>query len=487
MTAGGAQLPHPAPMPSRMQPTPQLGHRPDIDGLRALAILPVVLYHAGLPGFGGGFVGVDIFFVISGFLITRLIHTELDAGRFSLANFYARRLRRIAPALLAMLIGSTVAAYCILLPPFYVEFSQALLATLLFGANFHQILSLGNYFAPEADTQPLLHMWSLAVEEQFYLLFPPLLLWLSRRCPQQLRAVVAGGALVSLAMCVSWTQLAPGNAFYAPYTRAWELLLGALLALGAAPRALPRALAEALAATGLLCIAISVTAFSDATPFPGWAALLPCAGAALCIHANSAAPTRAGRLLSGRAIVYIGLISYSLYLWHWPLLVLGEYLLLRDYAPWETALVLALSLLAAMLSYHFIEQPCRRRSGGIPLHVLLPTCLAIVIALALVAAHGIATQGAPERAFTYTQRMYTDIQRGAFDDQCTTWDGGNPSQSARLCLMGTHGSFQAPPGFLLWGDSHARAQRWPINALAKEYGVVGHLVQAFPTTLPAGL
>ena len=458
--------------PQRSARVTQLSHRPDIDGLRALAILPVVLYHAGLPGFSGGFVGVDVFFVISGFLITRLICAELDAGSFTLTGFYERRLRRLAPALLAVLLFTAVAAHFLLLPSFHVEFSRALLATLLFGANIHQALLLSDYFAPNADTQPLLHMWSLAVEEQFYLLFPLLLMWLSKNYAKQQRLIVAAIALGSLALCIVWTPLHPAGAFYFPHTRAWELLLGALLALGVAPT-LSRATAEVLALLGLLCIGISVTAFSDATAFPGWAALLPCMGTALCIHANSDRPTSVGLWLSWRPVVYIGLLSYSLYLWHWPLLVLSEYWLLRE-IPWQTERVLALSLVAAVLSYHFIEQPCRQRSGGIPLRLLLSICIAITMALALVAIYGMGTQNRPEQR----TRLVLDAHRTLAVDtnaiDCATKYAF--TGQARLCQLGSHTPDQSPPQFLLWGDSHSGVQRLASHYAAQEFDVAGQWV-----------
>ena len=467
--------------PQRSARVTQLSHRPDIDGLRALAILPVVLYHAGLPGFSGGFVGVDVFFVISGFLITRLICAELDAGSFTLTGFYERRLRRLAPALLAVLLFTAVAAHFLLLPSFHVEFSRALLATLLFGANIHQALLLSDYFAPNADTQPLLHMWSLAVEEQFYLLFPLLLMWLSKNYAKQQRLIVAAIALGSLALCIVWTPLHPAGAFYFPHTRAWELLLGALLALGVAPT-LSRATAEVLALLGLLCIGISVTAFSDATAFPGWAALLPCMGTALCIHANSDRPTSVGLWLSWRPVVYIGLLSYSLYLWHWPLLVLGKYWLVREYTPWEIALILSLSLAAAALSYHFVEQPCRRRRGGIPLRRLLPACITIAMALGLTAtyrflSYDTSPSSAERVQLTLQQHHSRRATRQRYADDCVAQAQPAYVGEYSLCQLGSRAPSNAPPLFLLWGDSHAASQYIAIDRLASEWGISGHFPQ----------
>ena len=264
--------------------THSASYRPEIDGLRALAILPVVLFHYRASGFQGGFVGVDVFFVISGYLITSLIQSEMTRGTFSLAHFYERRVRRIFPGLFAMLAVVSAAAYIFFFPIDLVRYAQSLFATALFGANFEFWREAG-YFDTFANQKPLLHLWSIAVEEQFYLLFPALLILL-RKCAPRLRIVAVGFIFVSSFALGAWgIGAAPVATFYLLPARAWELMLGALLALGAVPEVRSRIVLEILAGLGLILIAASVFAFTPETPFPGPAALLPCLGTALVIHA----------------------------------------------------------------------------------------------------------------------------------------------------------------------------------------------------------
>ena len=224
-------------------------HRPDIDGLRALAVIPVVLFHMDLAAFGGGFVGVDVFFVISGFLITSIIVGDLERGRFSLRRFYERRIRRIFPALFTVLAVTTVLAALILLPRDLEDYSKTLVATSVFASNIHFFRQAG-YFDAESHTKPLLHTWSLAVEEQFYIFFPLLLIVLHRFWPRRLKGVLAVLALASFVASVITVRADQSAAFYLAHTRAWELLLGSLLALGAFPAIRRAGVAESAALAG---------------------------------------------------------------------------------------------------------------------------------------------------------------------------------------------------------------------------------------------
>src|SRR5271170_3095038 len=305
-------------------------YRPEIDGLRALAILPVLLFHYRVSPFRGGFVGVDVFFVISGYLITQLIEAERREGRFSIARFYERRVRRIFPALFVMLTAATIAAAFILFPVDLVRYANSLLATAGFAANFEFWREAG-YFDVAAAEKPLLHLWSIAVEEQFYLVFPALLLlFQSRRV-----AITLAIFVLSFAFAVWGVIHAPSAAFYLLPGRAWELMLGALLALHAVPFIERRWIREALAVTGIALIAIAVFGYSKDTPFPGAAALLPCLGAALVIYSSVPGITSASAVLSLPPLVFVGRISYSLYLWHWPLYVFARYFSFRDPPPGE--------------------------------------------------------------------------------------------------------------------------------------------------------
>lgn len=437
------------------------GYRRDIDGLRALAILPVLLYHAHVPGLSGGYVGVDIFFVISGYLITGIIAREIDAGQFSLVRFYERRARRILPALLVMLAAVLAAASWLYLPGDFAGVPRSALMALLFLANVWFFLNTG-YFAGGADTMPLLHCWSLAVEEQFYIGFP-LLLWLvGRFLPRRRVMVIAGAALASLAW--AWAKQADtdGFAFYLLPTRAWELFAGALLAVGAVPELRRWALREAAALAGLGLIAFAVLTYDKTTVFPGLAALPPVLGAALLIHA--APGTLAGRLLSNRVPVGIGLISYSLYLWHWPLIVFTEYA--RDMplaGVWQWG-VIAAAFALAWASWRFIEQPFRS-STRFDRRRIFVWSGAGMGALAAVSAALLPLGGWPARF----PRAVVELAAAK--------DDFSPKRTACLsdaiggerpdCTIGAPG---AAPVALLWGDSHGVELAW---ALGQEYGARG--------------
>ncbi|NOT40687.1 MAG: acyltransferase, partial [Alphaproteobacteria bacterium] len=313
-------------MHGRVSPSPhsEIAYRPDVDGLRTIAVGTVILFHGKLGIFPGGFVGVDVFFVISGFLISSILLGEIAHGRFSLAGFYERRIRRILPALITVLAAVMVAGALFFSPQDYVTLAKSAKAAALFYANFHFERQAG-YFMPEAETQPLLHTWSLAVEEQFYLI-APLFLWAIARLQRrwQIAAVVAA-FVASLAFSVWGTAQGDSSAFYLPYSRAFELLLGTMLAMGLFPAFRSSVVAEAVGAAGLAMIAVAVLFFSASTPFPGYAALLPCVGAAFIIASGARHSTVVARLLSTPAMVFTGKISYSLYLWHWPIFVFAAY------------------------------------------------------------------------------------------------------------------------------------------------------------------
>lgn len=420
-------------------------YRADIDGLRAVAVLAVVLNHLSSALMPGGFVGVDVFFVISGYLITRIIAQEIGEGRFTFARFYERRARRIFPALFAVLAATLAAGYALLLPSDYLVALRAALATLLFGSNLLLWRQQSGYFeATESKLDPLLHTWSLAVEEQFYLLFPVFLLVCHRYWKKRILWILLAGTAVSL---VGAVILAKGNrtaAFFLSPFRAWELLAGSLLAYGALPAIGSRLAREALAAGGLAAIVLACVLYDDGTVFPGLAALAPVLGAAALIHAGSSGPTLAGRLLQWRPVVYVGLISYSLYLWHWPIIVLAQYAngmaSLSRYWP----LLLLACLLVASASYHFIEQPFRR-SAGAPSRLALPSWAALAAGLGLFCTVGALAGGFPGR-FSPTV-LSLDKARTPLvpHDHCS-----NRAPEA-ACLLGAG---EDEPQMLLWGDSH---------------------------------
>jgi peptidoglycan/LPS O-acetylase OafA/YrhL len=319
--------------------------------MRAFAVIFVLIFHAFPVRLPGGFVGVDIFFVISGFLITRIILSDMDRGGFSPANFYARRVRRIFPALLVVLIASLALGYQLMLVPDLTSLCRNAVASALFSANL-MLLSETGYFDIDAHLKPLLHLWSLGIEEQFYLVWPWLLLVVPRRW--FLRFVLAV-MLGSFALNILLIHGYPSATFYLPITRAWELMAGALVAKWQPERG---ARSGWIAAAGVIAICISLFWFNSRTVFPGWAAALPVAGTVLLLCSKESLFNRA--ILGNRVAVNIGLISYPLYLWHWPLLVFGQ--LYRSGVPLtdlQKLLILALSFALAWLTYKFVEKPIR--------------------------------------------------------------------------------------------------------------------------------
>lgn len=338
-------------------------HRQDIDGLRGVAVAGVVAYHFGL-GVPGGYGGVDVFFVISGFLIAGIIKSELETGTFSLANFYVRRIRRILPALTVCVLATAIAASFFLFPLDFKDYGKSLKAAALSISNFYFMNTKG-YFDSEATDKPLMHMWSLGVEEQFYIVFPLTLLLLFRYAPKRILPVLWIIVASSLAYSCYGVAKNPNTAFFSTAGRAWELGIGALLAFGALPRLRTSGLVEAEAVIGALLIAVCFITYTDNTVFPGPAALPLCLGAALIIHAGTPfQKTAVGSMLSSRPFVGLGLISYSVYLWHWPLLVFGLYrfpsIFAGDASHQAFVALVAASIALGALSWAFVEQPFRR-------------------------------------------------------------------------------------------------------------------------------
>ena len=439
-------------------------HRADIDGLRAIAVVPVVLFHAGVTQVSGGFVGVDIFFVISGYLITSLILGEMAEGRFSLLSFYERRIRRIFPALFLVLAVSSVLALRLFMPPDLVAFGHSLVATALFVSNIHFYGDSG-YFDAALDTKPLLHTWSLAIEEQFYIVFPLLLLlavrWGGRRWIGSMLALF----VLSLAASIRITPVDPDAAFYLAPTRAWELLLGALLASGIAPSVRFPVLREALAIVGLALIVYAVFHFSSATRFPGSSALIPCLGAALLIYAGQGERTSmVSKALSLWPVAFVGLISYSLYLWHWPLLVFAHYYNIRELSGVQTASIVIVSFVLAVLSWAYVEQPFRRKPTRISRELLFAGAATAIAVLVLSGTLDVRSQGFPGRlppeALAIARSAKASDSDKALQRSCDTDRPDHP------CVAGA----QVTPSYALWGDSHAIAMVPTLAEMAERHG-----------------
>lgn len=376
---------------------PKENHRRDIDGLRAIAVLAVIAHHASPALVPGGFVGVDVFFVISGFLITSIILRDLDAGTFSFATFYERRVRRLVPNLTLLLVVCSAIAWLLLLPADLSNYSKSLFSTSIFTSNMF-FWRDSWYFAAPSQTKPLLHTWSLAIEEQYYLIFPVVLWTVRRYLPKRVAMMCVGGFVASLALSVWAVRVTPAAAFYLLPSRAWELLLGSVLVVGVLPAIESARALEIVSVTGLLSIVAAAVFFDTSTPFPGLAALLPCAGAALVIHAGTnPATTVARRLLGSPPLVVTGLMSYSLYLWHWPLLAFAKYYFLSSLTPWLIAVCVVSSVLMAYLAWRFVEQPVRTKAALASRRRLMVTFAACSVALLLFARAGERTEGWPVR------------------------------------------------------------------------------------------
>jgi len=434
-------------------------HRPDIDGLRALAIVPVVLYHVGTRGCFGGFVGVDVFFVISGYLITGILVRELERGGISLRDFYRRRVLRIFPALFAMLAACAAVAWATMLPGEFAAFARSTFATALFSSNLFFWRESG-YFAPAAHSIPLLHTWSLAVEEQFYLFWPLILMAVPGAGRRWLPWLAGAIAAASFAFAAWQLPRDSAAAFYLIPARTWELMAGALLAWVPARAFASRALREAAALAGLAAILLAVKTYNQDTPFPGPAALLPVAGAAAILAAGASGATWAGRLLSLRPLAFIGAISFSLYLWHWPVIVFSQTVLYLEQTVAVRCGIVAVSLVLAVASWRFVETPFRARgSAAWPARLVLRRA-ALVIAVFLASSSlTVAARGFPDR-FDASQQAI-----GAYEDyagdkayragSCFVVQPGDPFDAA-TCLARVPGR----RSLLIVGDSHA-AHLWP--------------------------
>jgi peptidoglycan/LPS O-acetylase OafA/YrhL len=453
-------------------------YRPEIDGLRALAVVAVVLFHVGL-GFPGGYVGVDVFFVISGFLIAGIIRRGLERSTFSLAEFWERRVRRIFPALFVMVVGTLGLGYCLLLPQELEELGKSSVAQALLLANVYFWRDTG-YFAGPAELKPLLHTWSLAVEEQFYLFFPLLLVFFKSQSRQRLFWWLACISIISLGGSVYGTMFHTGATFFLLPTRAWELLVGCMLAvlpwkLDSRPRR-----DGAIAVTGLFAIIVPIFCYDSETPFPGLAAIPPVIGTAAVIFATATSRgTLVGRVLSLRPVVFVGLISYSLYLWHWPVIVF-----VRTYfghLGWkQITLALVCSLSLSVLSWKFIETPCRRKTFLQRRRRLFGTAFLMSGATAAVSLLLVGTGGLPSRFPNYSVLL-----------EDTTWKGGEfrlPTkerlQVSDLPTLGKTPRQNKPEiDFIVWGDSHGWAASSTINDVANELGLSGKAV-LFPAIPP---
>lgn len=437
--------------------------RADIDGLRALAVLPVVLFHVEVPGFSGGFVGVDIFFVISGYLITGLITEEIKTDTFTIASFYERRARRILPALFLVLAVSSVAAAMLFLPARFAKFSESLLYTVAFASNVHFSQALG-YFGDAARHSPLLHTWSLAVEEQFYIAFPLVLAAIRRWGGGRFVLWLVPIAVLSFAGSAWSVVHQPVDAFYLAPSRAWELLLGALLALGAVPDIRSERLRNAMGLAGLAMVAIAVARYSRETPFPGPTALLPCAGAALILLAGRGR-SWSGALLATGPLILIGRISYSLYLWHWPVLVFAAPMKSELGQPVFDIAVIGLSFAAAWASWRFVEAPFRRRTRFGRRTIFVAAASGLVL-FAGAGQFGHLTRGWPQRLPARVATLDSYVKARTHNWKGCVAERSNRVPPGKACTFGAN----VPASIAVWGDSHAAALVPGVAKVAARHG-----------------
>lgn len=439
-----------------------LSYRPEIDGLRALSVLGVIFFHFGM-GFPGGYIGVDVFFVISGFLITSIIDRELRENRFSFRNFWVRRIRRILPAASVLTLGTIAMGLWILDAPSLHNLGRSAVANCLMASNYF-FWSEAGYFSESAELKPLLHTWSLSVEEQFYLVLPILMFFLFRCLPRVKTLSIAILFVISLLLCIFATRSHPEAAFYFLPTRAWELLAGSLVALTLQQISLTKFMSEIFSAVGIFIILGSMFTFTSETPFPGSAAAIPVFGSCLFLIANSHQSTLFGTILSSPPFVIIGLMSYSLYLWHWPIVVFAHHIF-TDVTLLHSFALLFLTFALGAISWRFVEIPFRESSKlrNPKSTFLFGTAVSVLVAfVAIVFVH---SKGFPSRFDRETQVIMEDVQwtgtrfkeKGNFPDDFAKF--GDPDSDEY--------------DFVVWGDSHAMVLGPTFEELSKKMQLSG--------------
>ncbi|ROR98688.1 peptidoglycan/LPS O-acetylase OafA/YrhL [Sinobacterium caligoides] len=447
----------------------KLQHRDDIDGLRALAILPIVLFHAQFTLFSGGFIGVDIFFVISGFLITSIIVRETAANNFSYKTFWARRARRILPASIIMIFACLVAGWYLLAPDAYRELGRSAREQAYFAANFFFAKEYG-YFDNVDEIRPLLHTWSLSTEEQFYLLLPFVLVLLSKFSEQRRRLALIALCAASFFASVMLINNHPTSTFYLLHTRAWELLIGSLLAIAPLSNNLQRrpVLCEVISLSGFATIIFCIFYYDEQMVFPGAAALPPTVATAAIIWANSYHQTLIKRILSLPSLVWFGLISYSLYLWHWPIMAFTQEISEGAISTSNKFVLLAVSTVVGYLSWRFIETPFRQKRLLQSDKAILWASFCALIVIIIIGQMIRHNDGYRTRlsgaAFTFAEdAVWSKDQVRCYKLSPKDIDEGG------ICHFG--GSMKTPAKLLFWGDSHSAALLPAVIAKANEYDI----------------
>ncbi len=431
-------------------------YRPDIDGMRALAVTAVVLFHAGFGFLTGGYVGVDVFFVISGYLITSIIYREIDSGRFSFKRFWVRRARRLLPAATLVMLA-TMAGFLFYYPvSYFKEFGLSLSAQSIFSANIFFWKHSG-YFGLAAETKPLLHTWSLSVEEQFYLFFPVLIFLIYKYVRSTLFFVVAFLTLASFFLSIWATYHFPNPAFYLLPTRAWELGVGAIIALRLTQWRIENpVIVNGVALMGLVAIVFAMLVYSEDTPFPSYTAALPVIGAAALIWSGNQSITWLAKGLSFKPIVWIGLISYPLYLWHWPVNVFANWIFFEEKNSVYYLVVLVLPVFLAALTYYLIEHPIRFRKSLFGDRFVV---VGGVTSTALLFFIGLAAYKWGNGAIVDPGGVVDNYYKNATEHEPNRKECAHEGYSGGKVVVCEHqgNSAKATPDFFVWGDSHGSA------------------------------
>lgn len=457
-------------------------YRPDIDGMRAIAVLGVMFFHAGL-GFPGGYVGVDVFFVISGFLITSIILNDLRNQRFSMIHFWGKRIRRILPAVSLVVLFILVVGWLIMGPRDYKRLGEQVLTLIILAANI-KFWKENDYFDKAADTNPMLHTWSLSIEEQFYLFLPVILLLLFKFNRERwIYPLLWITITLSLVGSIVISQSHPRANFFLIPTRIWELDVGALLAFRMPT--LSRRSANIFSIVGLSGILIPYFAYPQGITFPGISALPPVLGAAMIIIAGTQKGSIAEigsdsnfrplitKLLSIKPLVFIGLISYSLYLWHWPILAFQKFLYLDSSNIWIQLLLLISATVIAWISWRYVEQPFRKRSNFQKTYKVYIAGAVMTLLLLLPASYIATTKGVEKRIDKSMRQMYQEDVASPFRHIITQRNrdimihGKDPSAPI---LLGSPGEI---PQIFVWGDSHTAALLPGLDVAFKELGIPG--------------
>lgn len=435
-------------------------YRAEIDGLRAFAVIPVILFHAGFESFTGGFVGVDIFFVISGYLITSLLIKDINENQFSYADFYERRARRILPALFIVTAVTIPLAWGILIPRDLKDFFQSVIAVGTFSSNILFWQEAG-YFGTSSELKPLLHTWSLAVEEQFYLLFPVFLTFAWRYGKSKVFWSICAIAVISFLISENWSRHNSTANFYLIISRAWELLAGSIAAFIVLKHGVRKN--DLLAFSGLGLIIFSIFYYDESTPFPGIYALLPVIGSVLLIlYAQQ--DTYIAKLLSMKVLVGIGLISYSAYLWHQPIIALTKYKLGTELSLDVKTYTLIATFILTLITYYLVEKPTRKKT-----FMSRKTFLSISsTVLVSIAVFGVFSANNYKGSLTLFKQ---DIYAGEFE---------------RL-LLKNEAQFRKAEGVnvYIWGDSYADALTYPLAETLSDIniGLIGYIKHSCPSIL----